>query len=125
MRLGSAVLLLAITVACATSGGSRAATGGRDVITREEILAANVSTAEEVVRRLRPEFLRSRGQSSADPNANRPVVYVDGVRAGGPEALRNIAANDVREIRYISAADATTRYGTGHVGGVIEVRIRS
>jgi hypothetical protein len=27
----------------------------------------------------------------------------------------------VKEIRYISASDATTRWGTGHSGGVILV----
>lgn len=126
MRTWLAVFLLATLAACASSGGNRSGSGRRDVISLEEIQAANVSTAEELVRRLRPEFLRGRGQSSvADPEANQPVVYVDGVRAGGTDALRNIAASDVREIRYIGAADATTRYGTGHIGGVIEVRIRS
>jgi hypothetical protein len=53
------------------------------------------------------------------------VIYVNGMRAGPLEALRSISAVDVQEIRYISAADATTRWGTGHSGGVIEVRIRS
>jgi hypothetical protein len=35
--------------------------------------------------------------------------------------LSTIPANRVREIRYINAADATTRWGTGHASGVILV----
>jgi hypothetical protein len=38
--------------------------------------------------------------------------------------LQQIRAIDVQEIRYLSATEATTPYGTGHVGGVIEVTTR-
>lgn len=41
---------------------------------------------------------------------------------GGPLLA---ALLDVQEDRHISASDATTRYGTGHTGGAIEIRIRS
>jgi len=127
MRSGTALIAmlgLAWLAACA-SGGSGPA-GRRDVITYEQIQNVNVSTAMEVIERLRPEYVRGRGRTSFDgPDTQLPVVYVDGVRAGGVDALRNISAHDVREIRYVNATDATTRYGTGHTGGVIEVRIRS
>ncbi len=52
------------------------------------------------------------------------MVYLDGMRTGGVPVLRNIDANNVREIRYVPARDATTKYGTGHSQGVIEVRTR-
>ena len=126
MRLpeAAALALTLITTACAST--TRAGGGSRDIITVDEIERVNVSNAMEIVERLRPEFLRGRGRVSvAQPDAQYPVVYVNGVRAGQLEALRSITASDVHEIRYISAADATTRYGTGHTGGVIEVRIRS
>ncbi len=50
-----------------------------------------------------------------------PVVFVDRSRRGEIRELELIAADDVERIRYISARDATTRYGTGYPGGIIEV----
>jgi outer membrane cobalamin receptor len=118
-----AFLLLAITTACASAGARPSRTS--DVITIEEIESASVSTAYEAVQRLRPSFLRGRGQSSIqNPGGDLPVVYVNGLRTGGIDQLHNIPAQDVREIRFISASDATTRYGTGHTGGIIEITTR-
>ena len=120
-----AILMLVLPVAaCATS--ARGTGGSRDVITEEQIRSVSVSSAYELIQRLRPEMLQGRGRTSvSDPTAPYPVVYVNGVRARGFDELRSIAATDVQEIRYINAADATTRYGTGHTSGVIEVRLRS
>ncbi len=117
--------LLAVLVGCASSANGRRSLQSRNVITTEEIESLNVSTAYEVIQQLRPHFLQGRGQSSIqDPGSSMPVVYVNGVRYGPPSALQGIRAMDLREIRYLSASDATTRYGTGHVGGVIEVDTR-
>lgn len=117
--------LLAVLVGCASSANGRRSLQSRNVITTEEIEALNVSTAFEVIQQLRPHFLQGRGQSSIqDPGSSMPVVYVNGVRYGPPSVLQGIRAMDLREIRYLSASDATTRYGTGHVGGVIEVDTR-
>ena len=117
------VVLLAALAACATSGGSARSLQSRNVITAAEVESINVSTAYEAVQQLRPHFLQTRGQASIqDPSAGEPIVYVNGVRYGGTDALNGIRAMDVAEFRFLSASDATTRYGTGHVGGVIEVR---
>lgn len=88
----------------------------RNRISRAEIMERgdNASTAMEVVRRLRPAWLLARG---ADP-----VVYVDNVRRpGGVDALFNVPVGQIRLLEFIGAADATTRWGTGHTGGVIQV----
>jgi len=58
------------------------------------------------------------------PDARVLLIYVDGLRMGGPEALDNLQPNDVQELRFISAADATTLYGTDHAGGIIQVTTR-
>lgn len=119
------VVLLAALAGCAAGGGGARSLQSRNVITAAEVEAINVSTAYEAIQQLRPHFLQSRGQASIqDPTAGTPVVYVNGVRYGSPDALNGIRAMDVAEIRFLSASDATTRYGTGHVGGVIEVRTR-
>jgi outer membrane cobalamin receptor len=121
-RLAVLVGLMAL-VGC--SSATRSPAQNRNVITAAEIEAINVSNAMDVIQRLHPEFLRGRGRNSISAaEAQYPIVYVDGVKAGELEVLRTIPAHDVREIRFVSAADATTRYGTDHTGGVIEVRIR-
>ena len=87
----------------------------RDVISTAEIAAASdVPTAYDLVQRLRPTMLQSRGGRSS-----YPVVYMDNVQFGGLDALRQVRSEQIKEIRFISAADATTRWGTNHDGGVI------
>jgi hypothetical protein len=58
----------------------------------------------------------------ARSSAGGPVVlYVDNVKMLDMTGLSTIPATRVREIRYINASDATTRWGTGHASGVILV----
>ncbi len=119
------VSLLVAVAGCSTASSGSRSLQARNVITAEEVQELNVSSAYEAIQHLRPHFLQTRGQASIqDPSAGVPVVYVNGVRYGSPGTLQGIRAVDVEEIRYLSASDATTRYGTGHVGGVIEVRTR-
>jgi len=126
-RTNVLVLVLAgVLAACggqAATGGTAAPRQSRDVITREQIDQMPVSSAYEVVQRMRPEYLRDRSANSA-LNRIYAVVYVDGIRRGLPDALRSIPANDVQEIRFINAIDAQQRYGPDHTGGVIEVTVR-
>ena len=49
------------------------------------------------------------------------VVYMNESRLGGSDQLRQIPLSDIREIRYFTAADATTKWGTGHTAGAIQV----
>ena len=132
MRILIASFGIVLLTACSSGGSVESATpsgaprSSRNVITRAQIETANVQDAYEVVQRLRPEYLREqRGNPSINAGPQFAAVYVDGVRRGGPEALRGLRPTEVEEIRFISAADATTRWGTGHGGGVIEVKIRT
>jgi hypothetical protein len=49
------------------------------------------------------------------------IVYTDEVKIGDVNQLRNVPASQVKEIRFISATDATQRWGTGHGSGVIQI----
>ena len=51
------------------------------------------------------------------PESTIPVVYVNDVQFGPLDALYNMHVNDVMHVSYLSPADATTRFGTGHAGG--------
>ena len=52
------------------------------------------------------------------------MVYVDNVPLGTVEVLKSLSTSDVAEVRKMSAAEATTRWGTGHPGGVVYVTTR-
>jgi hypothetical protein len=123
--LATLVLLFAVG-ACAT--GQRS--GGRsnsDVITLEEIQESNVFNAYEIVRQLRPAWLRGRGPQtfttdvSNTTTAGYPKMMVDDLPPRQLEALRDIRVAEIAEIRYINPRDATFRYGTGYSGGIIKV----
>lgn len=75
----------------------------------------------DAVQRLRPGFLRAR--STATTSNAYPVVYVDGQRRGTLEYLRSINNRQVAEVRYMSALDATQRYGMNVEAGVLDVKL--
>ncbi|MEY4008385.1 MAG: hypothetical protein RLZZ467_1452 [Gemmatimonadota bacterium] len=62
--------------------------------------------------------------SVGDGNVFGVVAYVEEVRLGDVESLGTVMRATVREIRYIGATDATTRWGTGHSNGVIQVVLK-
>ena len=45
----------------------------------------------------------------------------DDVAYGGVATLSNVNARLIKEIQFFSSRDATTKWGTGHMGGVILV----
>lgn len=127
-----AAVVVAIGSGCSSSGGgmasgtSHAPSRQQDLITAQEIAerAADASNALQIVQKLRPSMLATRGRFSPADSSEagaRPKVVVDGVSFGAIESLANVNAVSVGEIRYIGATDATTRFGTGYVGGVILV----
>jgi len=112
--------LVGLAMACA-SGGQQAgpSRSSRSVITAEELQTIDVSDAYEAVQRLRSAWLRPRvGRGS-------PIaVFIDGVRSGEIDRLRQIPFITIREIRFIDPSDATTRWGTGYTNGAIMVITR-
>ena len=107
---------LLVTVACAPASHSTTGSRNQNLITAEEIQTVDAATAMDVVRRLRPNWLRFLGE-----RVGSPVVYLDGGRRGEPSTLAHILIDNVQDIRYLSAPDATQRYGTGHTAGAILV----
>ncbi len=116
------VAATATATACGTARTGPTATRNADVITAEELERSDIGSAYQAIERLRPRFLRVRGPSSIqDPAADRVVVYVDNSRIGYADVLRDMQASEIREIRYLNAGEATSRFGTGHAAGVILV----
>lgn len=131
MRRSIASCLVAAWALCAACASGTSSSQGpavgvtRDAITREALVDLPYDNAYEVVRALKPQWLRARRSPSMGSGPVEPVVFLDGRRYGPLDTLRDFRLLDVQEIRYLSPPDATTRYGTGYDGGIINVRTRS
>lgn len=138
-RAARAALLLATTLglaACGTVTTTGAAERNdltwrsgteryRDRLFAPEIQAsAPVATAFDVVRMLRPEYLRPYASPRLSYGATpATVVYVDGASWGSLDALSMIPSTMIGEIRRLSVTDARMRYGSAIQGAVIDVRL--
>lgn len=126
------IIVLALQLFVAGCGAGPAPTGGlgfrdRNILTAEEIDLSRSTgwTAYDLIAQLRPEYLRSRGPASLRSTTPvRAVVYVDEMRFGDLDSLRSMNADQIHHIRYVNAADATTRFGTDHLGGAILIATR-
>lgn len=118
------LLLTATAIGCAPPAKGRP-TRNSNVLTAEEMATTQFYTAYDAIQNLRPHFLRTRGQTNFE-TGNPPTaqVFLNGQRYGDIETLRQMTVASIREIRYLSASDATTKYGTGYIAGVIEVSTR-
>ncbi len=132
-RFLSLVLALGIS-ACASSadtslgGGSetasRASGGNSRLIVRAQLDELAGRNAYEAVENFNRRWMQpQRGSSFGAPQQYARVV-VDGSPRGELNELRQINSDDVESMRYLSGPDATTKYGTGYPGGVIEVTTR-
>lgn len=133
MRFPLALIVIAATLAtaCSSSGTSTKPAEVRprtNVITLEEIQGvSSAGTAHDLIQRLRPGFLRQVTTLTFEGAGDGPrdvIVFVDGMPRGGRPVLREIAAQDVARIERLSAAEATTRFGTGYPHGVILITTR-
>jgi hypothetical protein len=131
MQRAAVALICLLLAACGSVRPESSPTGfagdKRNIITYEEIKAAKTPgwSAWDLIAQTRPNFLRSRGATSLrDPTPVRAVIYLDGVMYGKLESLRTLNVEEIREIEFISAGDATTRFGTDHLGGAILIRTR-
>jgi hypothetical protein len=117
------MLAMAVTLGsagCASGGGggsSRPAGASSNRIVQAELDALPQMNALRAIERLRATWLRSR-------SGDTPVLYVDGARRGNVNDLQSIMSSEISQIEYMSASDATNRFGTGHAGGAILVTSR-
>lgn len=132
MRVRPMALLLIpllASLACAsTQNGSDGDFVSRNVLTLEQINSVRATNAFEVVERLKSHWLRVRGRSQPPTSAGTPqfeenpvLVYMDDQRLGTVDQLRRIEIAVVQYIRYYSPAEASSRWGFNHGGGVIYV----
>jgi hypothetical protein len=122
---GILVLLATMAVACGTPRPNTTGAYDAQLITEDEIDASGGSSAYDVIRKLRANFLSYRGETSFRRTSSPyPTVYVDGQAFGEISILRTIPAVQIATIRLYRAWEATTKFGTGNMGGVIAISTR-
>lgn len=116
---------LALTLAGCAGAGSGGATSGPRRGTTNRIVAEELAGVAEMdlfgaISRLRPSWLRAQSRGTM------PRVILDGTPQpeGSIDMLRSMRVSDVGELQYMSASDATTRFGTGYPAGAILVVTR-
>ena len=120
-RLAFAAAVLFALGACHPKA-THTAPHDRNLITADEIEKSNATNAYEAVERLRPAFLRTRGaQSIQNQQPPTPMIYIDGMRYGPLQTLSSVPAVGIVSIQYLTAIEATQRFGFGNEGGAIMV----
>lgn len=126
--LTMAIAVAILATACTSTGPSGSfgsAVSSRDILTFQEMDSGSYGSVYEAVRALRPRWLQSRGGASIrHAQRQTPRVYLDGQLHGGLDDLWSLAPQEVSELRFLNASDATTRFGTNHIGGAIVISTR-
>ncbi|HYC49843.1 MAG TPA: hypothetical protein VEB19_01915 [Gemmatimonadaceae bacterium] len=98
----------------------------RDRITREEILESPYKDLDlyQVIRNIRPHFLEApRGvRSTGNSIINPIVVYIDGRKDTGLDALKLMAARDAEDVRYFEPSKSMAEFGPTANGGAVVIK---
>lgn len=131
------VVIAATSVASLPLEAQNRSRRDRNRIDTEEIRTSSAPNAYDLVKTLRPAWLRTRGATSlqttamADPTSATGssavavppeiLVYIDGVRFGTQDSLKDIGVSDVARLEFLDSSAATQRFGTGHSHGAIVI----
>jgi hypothetical protein len=123
LHLGITVALAFVLTGCASSPNADATTrGSLNVLTAEELQETTATNVHDVIRALRPQWLRPRGRTTlAGRGPDEPAIYVGGARYGAIGDLQQMDPIGITRIEWIDPVNATTRFGTGHSAGAIMI----
>jgi len=94
----------------------------RTVISAEQINEGHYDNVYAAIEALRPAWLKAKGATSLSGGGPDKVwVYLDKVKLGDVETLREIPPREIIAVRYYDAAAAQGRFGVGHPAGAIQV----
>jgi hypothetical protein len=123
---GLVLTFSAVLFSCTPQKSNSGEISDSQIITEDEVEASRAPTAYDVIQKLHANFLSYHGETSFDKSNSQPypTVYVDGQEYGPIGSLRNIPASQVSTIRLYRSWEATTKFGGGHMGGVIAITTR-
>ena len=130
-------ILLAVLSGCAAHGaGGDEDRSGEIVVTEQQVRASGATTAWEAMKRTIPRIsfvddargnprrMSVRGASSLYL-ADRPNIFIDGVRVTEIARLDQLPASNIERIRFLNGITGTTRYGTNSGDGVILIHTKN
>jgi len=128
MILRRAFIALAVSLVAGCATATTGAKTDSRLLLQEEIQKSGVGgSAYDVLSRLRPAFLVSRGQTTLNGGtgtSSYPNVYLDGIAYGDITTLRNIDSSTIAAVQLYQAWEAQTKFGMGNNGGVIAITTR-
>jgi len=124
--------LLALVFTTLAVGAPLHAQRKTNILAAEEILQANlnVSNAYDVVQLLRPRWFAARGLVRVPMTSDEGLqgvgvrVWLNDHNAGGTDYLKTIPAERVQEMRFYSASEAASRFGSSDGQAAIEVTLK-
>ena len=125
LPLSGALLFAALvaTSACHTPPREFGVAGsGDNVITRDELDSAGTASVYDVIVRRHALFLKDRGPSSIyGLNTSRALVFIGDTEYGVIETLHNLPAERYEQVRYFNGPEASAKWGSRYIGGVIQL----
>lgn len=125
LALGALVSLLVTACVPVMTTAVRTPIRNSAILSSAEWANVHVTNAFEAIQQLRPQFFRSRGETSILlQSETQTSVYLDNIRLGGLETLYDVPITGIASIRYLSAGEATNQIGTNQSGGAIQLLSR-
>jgi hypothetical protein len=121
VRAGLFAALILSIVACAAASNTSKSRSNDTVITLDEIENSHQPTLFDVVRALRPNWLRASPTAVRGDQDIGIAVYLDAQRAGGLDILRQFPSTAASSLHYFTASEAQSRFGLGNLHGVIQI----
>lgn len=112
----------AATDAGAPAASASAASRNSSIITREDLSDQTLAGSDllQAVRRIRPQFLATRGMVSKSNTAAGAVqVSVDGGSLQALSTLSSIRVEEVGEVRYYNTSEAAQKFGSLAASGPV------
>ena len=121
VRFTVAICTAVLLGACASAPRAERGRGqDRTALAVESLKPHGTRTLYEVIRLERPQWLSARGPTSLSVQpGDEVIVYLNGAKLGGVEHLRDITANLVASVRFLTGPEAQSRFGMDHQSGAI------
>ena len=115
--------VLASSAACASRNAATTGAGSRNLVTTAELASAGDVHLHDALTRVRPTMLQPRiGGGTTGVSAAGISVFFDGMQMmEGVQALREIAAKNIAEVRFLEPQQANARFGGNHANGALLV----
>jgi len=122
-RLSSVVLVVGLSWGCHQKPAAESPYRvNPNMVTREELAEVGTGTVYDAIVRRHGLFLKDRGRTSIyGKNIPRAVVFVGDTEYGVIETMRNLPADRYEMVRYYPDTEASAKFGSQYMGGVIQL----